>query len=311
MGVPLTGGKTLLKLPAWRRYAMKPLTLRLTPAALATYVGVLAFLSLIGGAIGYVLGAHHQTDAAPVTAVRTAPAPAANDPQQIQVMNQRIAELQARLMRLDALGQHIAESANLRKGEFSADPKGPSGGPLVQDLSVLGNRPDLQLRLQALGQEMDRREAQLEALDSVLSGKRLQDSRRLLGNLPVRDGAVTSTYGYRNDPFTGRAAFHAGMDFSGPEGADIYSVAAGVVVFAGQKSGYGNVVEVDHGNGYVTRYAHARSLAVRTGDRVARDQLIAYMGSTGRSTGTHLHYEVLLNNRQIDPATFVHLALRK
>ena len=301
-----------MKFPSWRRYrAIRPMTLRLTPATLATYLGVLAFLCLIGGAIGYAVGAN-KPEAAAITAPANPPValPVTND-QQLKAMNDRIAELQARMMRLDALGQHLAESANLKEGEFRFDSKGPSGGPLIQDLTVLGQQPDLQLRLQELGRELDLRETQLQALDSVLSGKRQQDSRQLLGNLPVRQGAVTSTYGYRHDPFTGRAAFHAGMDFSGQEGADIYSVAAGIVIFAGQKSGYGNVVEVDHGNGYVTRYAHARSLAAKVGDRVARDQLIAYMGSTGRSTGTHLHYEVLLGNRQIDPATFVHLALKK
>ncbi|MDO8330014.1 MAG: M23 family metallopeptidase [Fluviicoccus sp.] len=301
-----------MKFPSWRRYrAIKPMTLRLTPATLVTYLGVLAFLCLIGGAIGYAVGAN-KPEAAAIAVRTTQPLtlPVTNE-QQLKAMNARIAELQARMMRLDALGQHLAESANLKEGEFRFDSKGPSGGPLLQDLTVLGQQPDLQLRLQELGREIDLRETQLEALDSVLAGKRQQDGRQLLGNLPVRQGAITSTYGYRHDPFTGRAAFHAGMDFSGQEGSDIYSVAAGVVIFAGQKSGYGNVVEVDHGNGYVTRYAHARSLAAKVGDRVARDQLIAYMGSTGRSTGTHLHYEVLLGNRQIDPATFVHLALKK
>lgn len=301
-----------MKFPSWRRYrAIKPMTLRVTPATLATYLGVLAFLCLIGGAIGYAVGANKPEAAAIAAQAKPSLTTPVTNEQQLKAMNARIAELQARMMRLDALGQHLAESANLKEGEFSFDSKGPSGGPLVQDLTVLGQQPDLQLRLQELGREIDLRETQLEALDSVLAGKRQQDGRQLLGNLPVRQGAITSTYGYRHDPFTGRAAFHAGMDFSGQEGADIYSVAAGVVIFAGQKSGYGNVVEVDHGNGYVTRYAHARSLAAKVGDRVARDQLIAYMGSTGRSTGTHLHYEVLLGNRQIDPATFVHLALKK
>ncbi|RZU35383.1 peptidase M23-like protein [Fluviicoccus keumensis] len=300
-----------MKFPSWRRYAIKPLTLRLTPAALGTFATVLAFLSLAGGAIGYAVGAHHTTTAAKPVIPAVAVAPAVARDQQIQVMNQRIAELQARMMRLDALGQHLAESANLKSGEFNFDPKGPSGGPLVQDLSVMGSHPDIRDRLQVLSSEIERRENQLQALDSVLAGKRLQDNRQYLGNLPVRQGTVTSTFGYRTDPFTGHAAFHPGMDFSGPEGTDIYAVAPGVVVYAGERTGYGNVVEIDHGNGYVTRYAHARSLLARVGDRVAKDQLIALMGNTGRSTGTHLHYEVLQNNRQIDPATFVHLALRK
>ncbi|HEX5360445.1 MAG TPA: M23 family metallopeptidase [Fluviicoccus sp.] len=302
-----------MKLPAWRRYAIKPLTLRLTPATMGTFATVLAFLALAGGIIGYAVGAN-QPSAPVVLSNAAAPAAAkavATEDAQIQVMNQRIAELQARMMRLDALGQHLAESANLKSGEFNFDPKGPSGGPLMQDLSVAGERPQILDRLQTLSAEIERRETQLQALDSVLAGKRLQDNRQYLGNLPVRQGTVTSTFGYRTDPFTGHAAFHAGMDFSGPEGTDIYAVAPGVVVFAGIRSGYGNVIEIDHGNGYITRYAHARSILARPGDRVAKDQLIALMGNTGRSTGTHLHYEVLQNNRQIDPATFVHLALRK
>lgn len=101
------------------------------------------------------------------------------------------------------------------------------------------------------------------------------------------------------------------MDFSGAEGEDIYAVAAGIVSFAGQKSGYGNVIEVTHGDGYITRYAHAQRLAAKEGDMVAKDQVIAYMGSTGRSTGTHLHYEVLVNGKQIDPMTYVSMALKR
>jgi len=301
-----------VKLPAWRRYAIKPLTLRLTPAALGTFATVLAFLALAGGAIGYAVGANHPAKSIPVAAAKPVSVkPATADAAQIQVMNQRIAELQARMMRLDALGQHLAESANLKSGEFNFDPKGPSGGPLVQDLSVIGERPRILDRLQTLSAEIERRETQLQALDSVLAGKRLQDNRQYLGNLPVRQGTVTSTFGYRTDPFTGHAAFHAGMDFSGPEGTAISAVRPGVVVFSGIRSGYGNVIEIDHGNGFVTRYAHARRIIARLGDRVAKDQLIALMGNTGRSTGTHLHYEVLQNSRQIDPATFVHLALKK
>ncbi|HEX5276465.1 MAG TPA: M23 family metallopeptidase [Fluviicoccus sp.] len=302
-----------MKLPAWRRYAIKPLTLRLTPAAMGTFATVLAFLALAGGIIGYAVGANR-----PAALVRTSDSvkvpvavSAATEEAQIRIMNQRIAELQARMMRLDALGQHLAESANLKSGEFNFDPKGPSGGPLVQELVVAGESPRIMDRLESLSAEIERRETQLKALDSVLAGKRLQDNRQYLGNLPVRQGTVTSTFGYRTDPFTGHAAFHAGMDFSGPEGTDIYAVAPGVVTFAGIRSGYGNVIEIDHGSGYVTRYAHARSILARNGDRVAKDQLIALMGNTGRSTGTHLHYEVLQNNRQIDPATFVHLALKK
>ena len=224
-------------------------------------------------------------------------------------MNERMAEMQARLLRLDALGQHMAESAHINSQEFELDSKGAKGGPLVNELTMLGDN-SIDVRLQELSQLMEQKEAQLQALDSVLMSKRLLSNNNYLANLPVRKGAITSTFGYRTDPFTGHAAFHAGMDFSGVQGTDIYSVAAGVVSFSGVKSGYGNVIEVTHGNGYVTRYAHAQSLVARVGDMVAKDQLIAYMGSTGRSTGTHLHYEVIENGKQIDPATYVSLAMK-
>lgn len=302
-----------MKMPVWRRYAVRTPTLRLTRGALGVFAGALAFLSLAGGVVGYAVGArsgsvpgvsasapvHAPTDASP-----------ADQAAQMKLMNAQMADMQAKLLRLDALGQHLAESANLRGQEFNFSSGKPSGGPLVSDFSPIAAAPDATLRLKEMAGEIDRREAQLEALDSLLSGRKAGDSRDLLANLPVRRGDITSTFGYRTDPFTGRTAFHPGIDFAGAEGTDIYAVAPGVVSYAGQRTGYGNVVEIDHGGGYVTRYGHASALLVRTGDRVAKDQLVAYMGSTGRSTGPHLHYEVLLNDRQVDPAGFVMAALR-
>ncbi|PTQ89863.1 M23 family metallopeptidase [Agitococcus lubricus] len=300
-----------MKVSAWRRYAVKPLMLRLTPTTIATFVGSVSLLAVAGGAIGYAVGAKttvQKNTAAPIVVnsnIDTAEA------QQLRAMQARVAEMQAQLLRLDALSQHVAESAHISVQEFSSAPaKDSKGGPLTQDLSVLGEH-NIDLRLQELSQRLAQKETQLQALDSVLFNKRLQNNQSYLANLPVRNAAITSTFGYRTDPFTGRAAFHGGIDFSGAQGADIYSVASGVVSFAGVKAGYGNVVEVNHGNGYTTRYAHAQSIVAKAGDLVAKDQLIAYMGSTGRSTGTHLHYEVLLNGKQIDPASYVAVALKK
>ncbi len=300
----------MMKLPLWQHYAKRPLTLRLTPSTIATFVGAVSLISITGLAVGYVVGAKTSEDK-PVTqssAVATVTADQ-QQAQQLKAMNERMAEMQARLLRLDALGQHMAESAHINSQEFELDNKGAKGGPLMGELSMLGD-DNIDLRLQELSQLMEQKEAQLQALDSVLMSKRLQSNTNYLANLPVRTGAITSTFGYRTDPFTGHTAFHAGMDFSGAQGTDIYSVASGVISFAGVKSGYGNVIEVNHGNGYVTRYAHAQRLVAKVGDMVAKDQLIAYMGSTGRSTGTHLHYEVIENGKQIDPATYVSLAMK-
>lgn len=297
-----------MKFSLWRQYAMRPLMLRLTPATIATFLGTVGLLASAVGAVGYAVGTKTNEPATILVANKNM-TQSSQPEQQLQAVNQRVAEMQAQLLRLDALTQQMAQSAHVPIQEFSIDAKGAKGGPLLDEMSVLGE-DNIDLRLQELSSLIAQKEDQIKALDRIMSQKKWQNNVNYLANLPVRNGKVTSHYGYRADPFTGRAAFHSGMDFSGPEGEDIYAVAAGIVSFAGQKAGYGNVVEVTHGDGYVTRYAHASRLAAKQGDMVAKDQVIAYMGSTGRSTGTHLHYEVLANGRQIDPRTFVSMALK-
>jgi len=294
-----------------QRNVMRPLMLRVTPATIATFVGTVTLLAAAGGAIGYAVGAKHNQPSA-VIANKAQITPVLSSKQQIDMVNNRMAEMQAQLLRLDALTQHVAESAHVPVREFSIENnvKGAKGGPLLEELSILGE-DNLDVRLQELSQLIEEKENQLRTLDSMLANKRVQSNQNYLANLPVRTGAITSRFGYRSDPFTQRVAFHSGMDFSGPQGTNIYAVASGIVSFAGIKSGYGNVIEITHGDGYVTRYAHAKHLAAKVGDLVSKDEVIAYMGSTGRSTGTHLHYEVLVNGKQIDPMGFVSLALKK
>lgn len=300
-----------MKFNLWHRNAVRPMMLRLTPVTIATFVGTMTLLATAGGAIGYAIGAKNNQPTA-IAAHKEQAAPVISSKQQIDLMNNRVAEMQAQLLRLDALTQHMAETARVPAKEFSLEnnSKGAKGGPLLEEVSVLGE-DNLDIRLQELSQLIEEKESQLKSLDSLLANKRIQNNQNYLANLPVRDGSITSRYGYRSDPFNSRVAFHAGMDFSGPHGANIYAVASGIVSFAGVKNGYGNVIEVSHGNGYVTRYAHAYRLAAKQGDLVAKDQVIAYMGSTGRSTGTHLHYEVIVNGKQIDPMSFVSVALKK
>jgi murein DD-endopeptidase MepM/ murein hydrolase activator NlpD len=122
---------------------------------------------------------------------------------------------------------------------------------------------------------------------------------------PTASPMLSSSYGYRHDPFTGGGAFHAGVDFPGAYGQPILAAAAGRVAYVGQRQGYGNVVEVDHGHGIMTRYAHLSSFGVQRGAAVTRGQPIARMGSTGRSTGTHLHFEVRVNGAPINPGRFL------
>jgi murein DD-endopeptidase MepM/ murein hydrolase activator NlpD len=229
---------------------------------------------------------------------------------QIKAITVRLGEMQAQLMRLDALGEHLAESANLNPEEFDFKKKPPMGGPLIEGASATpGEQSDLMLRVQELAVLIEQKEAQLQALESLMSGQRSLP-KSYLAHMPVRSGYISSNYGTRTDPFTGRHAFHGGIDFAGPHGTHVFSVAPGIVTWAGHKAGYGNLVEVSHGDGMSTRYAHASRVAVKVGDLVAKDQLVAYMGSTGRSTGPHLHYEVLRNGKQVDPETYIALARR-
>jgi len=127
-----------------------------------------------------------------------------------------------------------------------------------------------------------------------------------LAGRPVSKGWLSSYYGIRKDPFNGRPAMHKGVDFAGKTGSGVIATGAGIVTWSGVRSGYGNLVEIDHGNGLRTRYGHAASLNVEVGDVVTKGQVVALMGSTGRSTGAHVHYEVLKNGQQIDPLPFVY-----
>lgn len=290
-----------------RKYG-RPMTLQLKPKLLAV-VGVgFVTLCVTLGSVGYYFASHVGVKKAdPVLGAQLKPGNQSDD--EMKAMAARMAEMQAKLVRLDALGQHLAESANLKSEEFDFSKKPPMGGPLTGELKALGDRPSVQMRLQELAADIDMKEAQLEALDSVLSGRKNQ-AANYLANMPVRSGYMTSKFGYRTDPFTGRVAFHPGIDFAGPEGTDVFAVASGIVTWAGPMTGYGNVVEINHGDGYSTRYAHARSVVVKVGDMVSKDQRVAYMGSTGRSTGPHLHYEVLVSGKQIDPASYIARASR-
>nr|MBP7229511.1 M23 family metallopeptidase [Moraxellaceae bacterium] len=259
----------------------RPVTVQLPPRLVAAALGVFALLFVAMGVGGVYLASHYLS----APSANVAKTNAADD--QLRALSARTAELQARLLRLDALGEYLAESANLKSDEFDFTKKPPMGGPLTDELTVLGDKTSLEMRLDELAGEIDYKEIQLDALGSQLSSQRKAPSA-YLANMPVRRGYVTSRYGYRTDPFTGRTAFHGGIDFAGPEGTDVFAVAPGIVTFAGIRSGYGNVVEINHGDNMTTRYAHARNLVVKAGDMVAKDQLVAYMGSTGRSSGPHL-----------------------
>ena len=216
----------------------------------------------------------------------------------------RMGTLNAHLLRLNALGKRLAQMANLNNSEFDFDRDPAVGGPEADARGRGAQVPDLTVMINQYDRQLDYRSAQFSALESVLLGRELSAEVRPTGK-PLTNGYMSSAFGERMDPFNGEEAFHKGIDFAGNAGEDVLAVAQGVVTFAGPREGYGVLVEVNHGNGYVTRYAHASRALVAAGDLVQRGQAVAIVGSTGRSTGPHVHFEVLKDGLAIDPALFV------
>lgn len=222
---------------------------------------------------------------------------------QSQAVGRQLAAMQARLIRMEALGSRVTEVAELEEGEFSFDTPAPMGGPVSAPEKPLA-WSDLQSNLDGLSVQLRSRESELEVLESMLRNREYHQGTVVAGR-PVNWGWVSSKFGKRVDPFSGQMAWHAGVDFAGRQGSDVVAVASGVVTYAGKRYGYGQMVEINHGDGYVTRYGHHESLSVSTGDIVKKGQAIGTMGSSGRSTGPHVHFEVLKNGRHVDPKAYV------
>jgi murein DD-endopeptidase MepM/ murein hydrolase activator NlpD len=227
----------------------------------------------------------------------------------LQALTMNLAELQARMTRIDALGQHLTAIANLEDGEFDFSHPPAMGGPLAGEFSVEYLAPDLTGELDNFSQRLTQREQQLEILESLLSNRKLDDQGWLSGR-PVEKGWMSSGYGARTDPFSGKPAIHHGIDFAGKAGSNVVAVAGGVVTWTGYRPGYGELVELSHGDGLVTLYAHNEENLVQPGDVVRKGQAIALMGSSGRSTGAHVHFEVYKHGRSVDPSSYVHRTRR-
>lgn len=220
---------------------------------------------------------------------------------EINALAARLGELQAQANRLNALGERLTRIAKLGDGEFNFDqPVGVGGAEPSQDM------PARQLLegLAGVDGEFASAGRQLSVLEALLFDQKLERDA-MPSRAPVAESYVTSGYGGRADPFGGGRQFHKGIDFNARTGDPVMTVADGVVSFSGVRSGYGNVVEVDHGNGFVTRYAHNSRNTVRVGDLVRVGQEIAKAGSTGRSTGAHVHFEVWENGRVHNPRKFL------
>lgn len=221
---------------------------------------------------------------------------------QVDALTVRLGRMHAQLLRLDALGKRLTEMARLKAGEFDFDREPALGGP--ESPASPGLVPPFNMLLDDVSRTIDDRERQLAALESVILAREL--TRQILpSGRPVASGYLSSRFGERVDPFTGHGAFHAGVDFVGAPGDPVLAVASGVVSYAGSDGGYGQLVEITHGQGLVTRYAHNRRIVVTQGATVRQGQTIAMLGSTGRSTGPHVHFEVLQNGVPVDPLRFM------
>lgn len=221
----------------------------------------------------------------------------------------RVAELQARLVRIDALGERLTSMAKLDNGEFDFSLPPALGGPELEASGDSFAAPEFAQAIDELAQQIESRQHQLQTLEALLANRKLESDVFIAGR-PITKGWMSSRFGRRTDPFTGKIAWHSGVDFAGKEGSDIIAVAAGVVTWSGDRQGYGLMVEVSHGKGFTTRYAHNKENLVKVGDVVKKGQIIALMGTTGRSTGYHVHFEVYKNGRAVDPSSYIHRTSR-
>ncbi len=221
----------------------------------------------------------------------------------IDALSSRLGLLQAHVMRLDALGRKLVHMASIDTAEFDFDNTPALGGP--ETLANNGLREDeLTYAINQLGHELESRENQLVVLENLVLNENLQKEVQPSGR-PILKGWISSYYGMRTHPLSGRREMHKGIDFAGPLGGPVVAVAKRVITYASKRWGYGKVIDIAHGNGYTTRYAHNSRLLVSVGDTVEKCFQIAERGSSGRSTGPHVHFEVLKNGRETNPVRFI------
>ncbi|MBE0509685.1 MAG: M23 family metallopeptidase [Chromatiales bacterium] len=282
---------------------------------LAMALAVVLALPLSGAYIGYQLGKGNGLDADPLLSgalleeldgqrLRILEAKSIAE-DNLNALTLRMGQMQAHVIRLDAMGQRITRIAGLDDGEFDFSNPPAQGGP--EEFTGLVHSPvmpDFMTQLNELARQLENREKQLSILENMIMNRNLQ-AEIIPAGRPLTKGWISSRYGVRNDPFTGKAAFHNGIDLAAREGTDVIAVAAGVVTWAGRRFGYGNLVEINHGNGYVTRYGHLKAILVNAGETIKKGHNIATVGSTGRSTGPHVHFEVWVDGRAVDPMKYV------
>ncbi len=219
----------------------------------------------------------------------------------LQLMATRIGELQARVLQLDSLGDRVSDIAGVKREAVKAADRPGQGGPY---LPVALSAVELQAEIDRLSFEVEKKSDELAFLEFKLLEKRVKE-RLLPTTLPVKDGFLGSVFGHRTDPFAGTRSMHEGLDFAAEQGAPVLAAADGVVLGAAFHPEYGNLIELDHGDGLTSRYAHLAEMAVKPGELIKRGHRIGLVGSTGRSTGPHLHFEVRMLGIAQNPAHFL------
>jgi len=291
--------------------APKTFSLR-DPRAIAALGAAVLVIGALGAGIGMLCSSATQRSLAEVAELRDSlqkqqgelEAARADVDRELNALAARLGELQAQSNRVNALGERLTRLAKLDDGEFNFREPPALGGPESAEFAAPHSAADVRASLDAFANRLAAQSRQLDVLENLLLDRDV-DASGLPAGLPVRSGYASSGFGMRSDPFTGQSEFHRGVDFNGPRGSDILAVADGVVAFSGRHPSYGNMIDIDHGNGYVTRYAHCERALVEPGQRVRAGDVIAKMGSSGRATGVHVHFEVWLNDRLVNPTAYL------
>lgn len=222
----------------------------------------------------------------------------------LDAMALRLGQLQSDILRINALGERLVELGELDQDEFNFQEIPARGGLESQENTRSISPSELLTEMDQLSRVLEDREHKLALVEGLIRDSQLREEMRPRGR-PVEKGWISSSYGYRNDPFTGKRTFHHGVDVAGKKNSNVVAVASGIVTWVGTKSGYGKLVEISHPDGYTTLYGHNSKILVKVGDLVTQGQPVALMGSSGRSTGPHVHFEIARNGQTLNPSKYL------